>query len=147
MALGCAMRIFLLAILGFLLSGCASLTAADKSEPLSLSPKTLAAGECGLYIWAADRAKTFTLFASPREITYLKAGQPIALIENNPPALPATKREFVDAEGKRLNLTLLSPQIIDGGTRYKSGRLTSLSDDGWEKVMPIVGLYACQPIV
>jgi hypothetical protein len=62
------------------------------------------------------------------------------------PALPsAASREFIDVSGAAYTLTLLSPQKIDGGTRYKTGRLVSLDDEGWERVIPIVGLYACQP--
>jgi len=107
----------------------------------------LAAGECGLYVWTADAAKTFTLFAAPSEVSYLKGGKTIALTEKNSTVPPASTREFMDPEGKSLNLTLLAPQEIENGIRYKAGRLTSLSDDGWEKVVPIVGLYACQPLL
>lgn len=145
MALGCSMRVCFLA-LGFLLAGCATLTPESKTKMPVPSSKTLAAGECGLYVWTANAAKTFTLFASPTEIAYLKAGRNIPLTESSPTTPPSTNREFIDSDGKRLSLTLLSPQDIDGGTRYKSGRLVSLSEDGWEKVVPIVGLYACQPV-
>ena len=140
------MRIYFLA-LGFLLAGCATLAPQSQTEMPTFSGKTLASGECGLYVWTADAAKTFTLFASPTEIAYLKAGRNIPLTESSPTMPPSTNREFIDSDGKRLSLTLLSPQDIDGGTRYKSGRLVSLSEDGWEKVVPIVGLYACQPVI
>ena len=140
------MRILLLA-LGLVLASCATLTPNDKKEQISISGKTLAAGECGLYVWTADAAKTFTLFAAPSEVSYLKGGKTIALTEKNSTVPPASTREFMDPEGKSLNLTLLAPQEIENGIRYKAGRLTSLSDDGWEKVVPIVGLYACQPLL
>lgn len=140
------MRILLLA-LGLVLASCATLTTNDKKEQISISGKTLAAGECGLYVWTADVAKTFTLFAAPSEVSYLKGGKTIALTEKNSTVPPASTREFMDPEGKSLNLTLLAPQEIENGIRYKAGRLTSLSDDGWEKVVPIVGLYACQPLL
>lgn len=140
------MRILLLA-LGLVLASCATLTTNDKKEQISISGKTLAAGECGLYVWTADAAKTFTLFAAPSEVSYLKGGKTIALTEKNSTVPPASTREFIDPEGKSLNLTLLAPQEIENGIRYKAGRLTSLSDDGWEKVVPIVGLYACQPLL
>lgn len=140
------MRILLLA-LGLVLASCATLTTNDKKEQISISGKTLATGECGLYVWTADAAKTFTLFAAPSEVSYLKGGKTIALTEKNSTVPPASTREFMDPEGKSLNLTLLAPQEIENGIRYKAGRLTSLSDDGWEKVVPIVGLYACQPLL
>ena len=140
------MRVYFLA-LGLLLAGCATLAPQSETEMPAFSGKTLAPGECGLYVWTADAAKTFTLFASPSEITYLQAGRDMPLTEKSPTTPPSINREFIDSDGKRLSLTLLSPQDIDGGTRYKSGRLVSLSEDGWEKVVPIVGLYACQPVI
>jgi len=137
------MRLFVLA-LGLILAGCATTSDKDSGET-GMSSKTLAAGECGLYVWTADAAKTFTLFAGPMGVSFLRSGAEIPLVEKNPTTPPAQARKFVDESGKEINLTLLSPQDIEGGTRYKTGRLTSLAEDGWEKVVPIVGLYACQP--
>lgn len=145
MALRLDMRLYVLA-LGLLLAGCAT-TSDVPSSKVGISGKALAAGECGLYVWTADAAKHFTLFASPHEISFFNNGDTISLIEVDASTRPAGRREFLNPEGKTLQLTLLSPQDFDGGTRYKAGRLTSLSDDGWEKVVPIVGLYACQPII
>jgi len=140
------MRILLLA-LGIVLAGCATSVEAVKKDEASISGKTLEPGECGLYVWTADAAKTFTLFATPSELSYFRDGETISLTEKNPTRPPSSSREFFDPDGKSLALTLLSPQDIDGGRRFKAGRLTSLSDDGWEKVVPVVGLYACQPLV
>jgi len=140
------MRLFILG-LGVLLVGCATTAKDDSKTRKGLMNKTLASGECGLYVWTADTTKTFTLFATPSEITYLNDASETSLTEKNPTTPPATSREFMDQQGKALTLTLLSPQQIDGGTRYKAGRLTSISEDGWEKVVPVVGLYACQPII
>ena len=140
------MRILLLA-LGLVLAGCATAPKNDTQNTKNISGKTLAAGECGLYVWTADAEKIFTLFAAPHEISYVKNDKTVALTEENPTIPPASSRKFIDPEGKSLTLTLLAPQEINGGTRYKAGRLTSVSEDGWEKVVPIVGLYACQPLI
>ena len=135
-------------VLGLLLAGCATMAKDDvKSSAANAQAKILAPGECGLYVWTADAAKSFTLFASASETQYFKGATEISLIEKNPTNPPSTNRKFMDETGKALRLTLLSPQDIDGGTRYKSGRLTSLTDDGWETVVPVVGLYACQPLL
>ncbi len=145
MALRLDMRLYVLA-LGLLLAGCAT-TSDAPSGKTGISTKTLAAGECGLYVWTADAAKQFILFASPHEISFFNNGDTISLIEVDESTRQAGSREFLNPEGETLQLTLLSPQDFDGGTRYKAGRLTSLADDGWEKVVPVVGLYACQPII
>lgn len=136
---------FVILALGLVFAGCATTAKDEPKTPTGLSTKTLAAGECGLYVWTADAAKTFTLFVSPSGITYSNGVSKMSLTEKNPTSPPASSREFMDANGKAMTLTLLSSQEIDGGTRYKAGRLTSLADDGWEKVVPVVGLYACQP--
>jgi len=140
------MRLYFL-VLGLVLAGCATPAKDVPSQTTGSASKTLAAGECGLYVWTADVAKTFTLFAAPSEVSYFEGDKTIDLIEKNPTVEPPSSREFIDPKGKSLNLTLLAPQEINGGTRYKAGRLTSLSDDGWEKVVPVVGLYACQPVI
>ncbi len=144
MALRSAMRLLPLAFI-FVLAGCASTTSEGPLNGGHTPSKTLSPGECGLYVWTADMTKTFKLFAAPTEISYFADDESVSLAELNPATPPAADRKFIDPDGKSLELTLLSPQDIDGGVRYKAGRLTSLSDDGWEKVVPIVGLYACQP--
>jgi len=140
------MRIFLIA-LGLVLASCVTAAKDDIKNEAGIPSITLAAGECGLYVWTADAAKNFTLFATPTETSYFRGGKTIGLTEKNPTIPPASNREFIDLDGKSLNLTLLAPEEIDGGIRYKAGRLTSLSEDGWEKVVPVVGLYACQPLI
>lgn len=140
------MRIFALALSLFLV-GCASVSKDKPNLPMpTLSSKSLAPGECGLYVWTADASKTFTLFASPSEISLFQNKVEFALTEKNPVSPPPPNREFRDRAGKAYSLSLLSPQEIEGGIRYKAGRLTSITEDGWEKLVPIVGLYACQPI-
>lgn len=138
------MRSVLLAF-AVLFAGCATMAEGSK-ESAEISGKSLAPGECGLYVWTADEAKRFTLFASPRDNSFFEMGKTISLTEVDPMTRQEGTREFLTPEGKSLQLTLLSPQDFDGGTRYKAGRLTSLSEEGWEKVVPVVGLYACQPL-
>jgi len=149
MALRGTMR-HLLLISVFLLSGCATLDKIKESDtpptPESSVP-TLAAGECGLFIWTADADKIFTLFSSETDTALYKNGEKRGLTEKNPSLSFKTDRQFMDASGAAYNLTLLSPQDIEGGIRYKAGRLVTLDDEGWERVTPIVGLYACQPLI
>lgn len=141
------MRVYILSLVLFL-SACETLSPnIEKSQDGVIAGKTLAPGECGLYVWTADAAKTFTLFASPSEISYFEKSVEILLTETNNANPQSTIRNFTDETGKIFNLTLLSPESIEGGIRYKAGRLTSLSSDGWEKVVPIVGFYACQPLL
>lgn len=116
------------------------------SEMPGLDARKLSPGECGLFVWTADAAKTFTLFAGDTQIAVNKDGEEVILTEKNPTDPPALSREFMDADENLYRLTLLAPNPIEGGTRYGAGRLMSLDEEGWEKVVPVIGLTACQPV-
>ena len=111
MALRCRMRLIFI-IFVFFLSGCATLTKPEPKSTLSeiadkaLSANALSAGECGLYVWKADAAKTFLLFAGPTGVSYMKDGQEMSLTEQNPVVPPQRERIFMDTSGQSLNLTL-----------------------------------------
>jgi len=51
---------FLILVLGLILAGCATLAKGGIGETAGLSAKTLAAGECGLYVWTADASGNST---------------------------------------------------------------------------------------
>jgi len=60
-------------------------------------------------------------------------------------ALPP-KQVFTSDDGTSVSIDMRSPQLIAQGTRYKSGLLRlRASAPGDTKVVPVVGLSACQP--
>ncbi len=118
-----------------------------------LGPRTLASGDCGLFIWTADSARRLVLFtrpggadavwhdgASEQVLTVSRAASPAIV------GLPS-KQSFVSGP-VALTYDLRAPQAITQGTRYKSGVLklksTGNAGQAWETVMPVVGLSACQ---
>lgn len=140
-------------IFAIALTGCATAGGgADKDKPEAqlersgLSARKLGPGECGLYVWKADSAKNFILFSSQSESALFEDEAELALTRSSA-GKTATDITFTDEAGQERALSLLDAEEIEGGIRYKAGRLVSRTSDGWEKVVPIVGLYACQPTI
>ena len=143
----------------FLLSACASMPKPGMADVNSagqskaqLSPRTLASGDCGLFVWTADVARRFILFTRPSgqdAVWHDGTGEkPLRLNSLPPPktqALPP-KQVFTSDDGTSVSIDMRSPQLIAQGTRYKSGLLRlRASAPGDTKVVPVVGLSACQP--
>lgn len=127
------------------LSGCTSL-GTNKAEPEGrdgLSPRKLSAGECGLFVWKADQAKTFILFADNKSAALYRNDQEVILTRALNDDIP-NKLNFIDPSGQDISVILLEANSFQDSTRYKSGRLTSLDNNGWEIVTPVVGLYSCK---
>jgi len=43
-----------------------------------------------------------------------------------------------------MTLSLSGPEAITDGTRYKTGTLSTITGEGWEKIIPVHGLSACK---
>ncbi len=147
----------------FLLSACAS-TSIEEADPLSvskqntgltdgeLSQQELAPGECGLFLWRRGSQSRFIFFA--------KAGQETAamLFEDIERELMRTGiqgdifGQFLTRmsyetvpPGMRVDLTLEPGEIISGGQKVSAGSITVTDSQGWETILPIAGVRACQP--
>jgi len=137
------------------LSACATIpgtgsetAAAPKTD--RLSPRSLPPGECGMFVWTANEAKKFLLFAQyvkGRAIwfngdaeEYLKT----LSVYGDPSNGQYPGQIFETQNAKTLTLDLKQPEIITNGTRFKGGTLTVSSGEDWDQVRPVVGLAACQ---
>lgn len=143
------MRFLLLPAL-ILISACANVPETSVAVPAnsnSLSARTLAPNECGLFVWTADVDKRFKLFSQSQTGSGIWNGPngetAISLTEKSgaPTDGQYPKQSF---EGAGLTLVLRDAEGITQGTRYKEGTLTQLSPEGWDKVTPVVGLSMCQ---
>lgn len=115
----------------------------------SLSARTLARDECGLFVWTAGAKRRFILFSQADKKTGLwaKNGEiPLALIraEGLSAHMQYPVSTFETPSGQVLALALAEAQVITHGTRFKSGTLTYTTQEGWDKIVPVVGLAACQ---
>lgn len=114
-----------------------------------LPAQTLDAGDCGLFVWAATMSKPFILFSradQSRGLWYHEIQEPISLIKGSGASAfgQFPENRFQRPNGQMLDLALSNAEMIEDGIRYKSGTLTFQTVEGWEKVMPVIGLAACQ---
>ena len=137
----------------FFLSACASLPDAKGSPEkmpdaaTGLSARTLAAGECGLFVWAADAQKDFIFFGqsqNARAVWYSNKSETTLSLKSQS-GTPA-QGQYPKQVYAPLTLDLRNPQNITSGTRYRAGTLTQRGPQGWDKVTPVVGLSACKPV-
>lgn len=138
----------------FALSACASLpnikpldqSAADQSYADRLPPQNLAPGKCGLFIWASDTGQKFIGFDTEGEVKLVLDnrtfnGRHIYGSEVND-LERSYKVKSAGGEPKDVSLSLVEDKEITEGTRYY-GRLKSFTDEGWERLTPIIALYSC----
>lgn len=117
-----------------------------------LPPQTLAAGECGLFLWGMAAPRRFTFF------TEASSGEALVLHESAPHKLVMTdtngevfgqfftQMQYLSADGSwSINLSLKPGEVLEGGQRVESGRLVTTGADGWETVLPVTGVRACIP--
>lgn len=138
------LKIITASFIGFL-AGCATVDTASvpQTERIGLSPRTLASGDCGLFVWKADQAKTFILYVDQKKAVFYQNGQETIITPADKTDI-RTERLFTDKNGQKMSLSLREAQTFQESTRYKSGSITNLDANGWETVIPVVGLYSCQ---
>ena len=138
------------------LSACSSLpdglkSSNSKSEKLEdrLSPRDLTQGECGIFVWTADAARRFVFFSQatdPMASWWSGDGEQfIQRISSDGQAAfeQSSIQTFGLPDGGSLRVALSDPEEVANGTRYKTGAITQTGSDGWEKVMPVFGVAAC----
>lgn len=139
-----------------LFAGCASVANSGKTQTSNaaklddrLAPRNLNNGECGIFVWTADIAKRFIFFSQadkPTASWWSKDGE-IEITRRASDGISAfdqlPAQNFDIPSGGRLKVTLFDPEDVDNGTRYKSGAITQTTIDGWEKVVPVIGMSAC----
>ena len=126
-----------------------SSASSQASQESRLPAQTLAPGECGLFVFRRDDARSFTLFAREGAGAKLFDGQERILSQTDksgtPYDLQYPVQSFVTDQGMRVDLTLSDPQVLDQGTRYTNGLLEQTLPDGWSLKMPVAALSICLP--
>ncbi len=142
-----------------LLSACASNDAGVRAAPPapsvpesgSLPAQPLAAGECGLFLWTQDTPRRFIFFskAGGRTAEFMRSDtqQTLSLTRQGGSLFGQfmTNMDYQSAEGESVSLHLTAGERVEGGEKIASGRLEILNAGGWETVIPVSGLRACQP--
>lgn len=138
------MRGLWFALTASLLTACA--TAGEEGAPITetlsesarlteLPPRTLEAGECGLFGWAREDGQ-FVFFSSDEAAQLVSDNR----LSNLTPEgdFPATRYD------PDVMLDLGTAEFLDGGQRYPEARLTVIQADGFELVQPLVLVLSCQ---
>jgi hypothetical protein len=153
------MRYLALILLGGWLVACTTtdgriVSASQEQTPTEFSQlpgRYLQVGECGLFVWTAAEPHRFIAFSrsdtGKAEILYGHRIEQYLISKQTgtPTNEQFPVQDLVSGSGQKLVLKLAQPQTIDDGTRYRSGRLSSQTADGWQKVTPVIGLSVCMP--
>ena len=145
------MRYISVFILSFLLSACASTPSPsgasnvkEITELTSLPPQSLNPGDCGLFIWTSGERQSFIGFESQEGVKLLDNGQVVNASRQEGNDLGAEERIYSFGENESLKLTLRKETDITEGQRF-IGRFTSKTDEGWERILPVVAVLSCLP--
>ena len=124
---------------------------ASQEQMPGLPTQKLEPGECGLFLWTQKQPRRFVYFA--------KANEPTAMlgVEDTPETMRQTsvsgglfgqfmtEQVWMRPSGQSAQLTLVPGQPLENGQRLRSAKLTLESPEGWETIVPVLGLRACQP--
>ena len=134
------MRFYFVILCAVVLSACA--TTPDATGSAKITETTLKPGECGLYGWSVDAKRDFIFFADENSARYNSVTGPADL--NAQSAFPSL--DYLDEAGRSVTLRLGSGEVMDGGMRYPSARIVTMTDEGWERLQPVAMVRSCQPI-
>tara|TARA_R110002073_G_scaffold83847_3_gene199751 strand:- start:219 stop:707 length:489 start_codon:yes stop_codon:yes gene_type:complete len=115
-----------------------------------LPSQTLAPGECGLFLWTQSAPVRFVFFAEAgTDKAVMNIGgteSPLELTASRGTLFGQfmTQMTYRSPDGN-VGLSFKPGELLDGGQRIEHGRLSLVSKDGWETMIPVLGLSACQP--
>ncbi len=116
-----------------------------------LGPQTLAAGECGLFLWSKTDVTKFIFFSRAQSGTalYNQGGQTVTLSQTSAGGdifgQFNTVMGYAGTSGSVLELTFQPGEDLEGGQRVDDGLLTLTDTEGWRTKLPVLGVRACQP--
>lgn len=153
-----AMKYFLLTTITVLLSAsltsCVSLPEISNTEVKKdakeytgrLPPQNLLPGTCGLFVWSADSEQTFIGFETNDHVKLILGGKHLEGRRISKAGVSFPDRTYnlqnSDNVAIEVSVSLIEDKEIAEGTRYY-GRLKSVTENGWERLTPIVALYSC----
>ena len=120
------------------------------ARPFELGPQTLAPDECAMFLWTV---------AEPRRLVLVTKAMPgvgklnlhrteVELTQNSAGGdlfgQFMTETVF-DAQGQLVTVSVVPGEDIEGGQRVSSGRILLRDGEGWETIVPVIGVRACQP--
>lgn len=125
--------------------------AIDSVPSSGLGPQDLPAGECGLFLWSKTDLSKLIFFSKalsgqavfaqsddPIQLTQTRAGGDIFGQFN-------TRMTYLSEDGREIQLSLEPGEMMNGGQRLQSSLVNLVDAEGWQTVLPVLGVRACQP--
>ncbi|KCZ94297.1 hypothetical protein [Hyphomonas johnsonii] len=146
-----------LLIASALVSACSSQDKPAPTPPASalsdsgeLSPQQLGPGECGLFLWTHAQPNRFIFFSragTDTAIMRLKgAEKPLTLVQRRGGLFGQFMTDMrFNSDAGTITISFVPGAELDGGQRIDSGRISIVGKEGWETLIPVYGLSACEP--
>lgn len=148
-------------LLAFTLGGCAAFggskpapepAATAAPAPDQLPAQTLLPGQCGVFLWTLAEPRRFVFFerAGDNAALFHVDGANVELgltgVDGALMGAFAVKRSLRTPDGAlSAQLDLTPGDALEGGQGISQARMTLTRPDGWRVVLPLAGVYACQP--
>ena len=128
-------------------------TRADNiAEPSDQLPaQALPPGKCGLFLWSKDEPRRLVFFTEADAVAANAAlGMGAVLLTRTKQGGRLfgqfmTESNYVAPDGGVVSLVFVPGAMLEDGQRISEGRISVIAPEGWETLIPVVGLRACQP--
>ena len=125
--------------------------AIDSVPSSGLGPQNVEPGECALFLWSKTDTTKFIFFskALSGQATFAQGEEPLTLtqISAGGDILGQfnTRTSYLAPDGRELELTIEPGEVMIDGQRIEDGLIRLDDIEGWQTVLPVVGVRACQP--
>ena len=125
--------------------------APETPKPGNLPSQTLPGGECALFLWTQGEPRRFIFFSRAStgvaEVMFSEGQQTLTLTRQGGTLFGQfmTDMDFVTPASESVNLRITPGELVENGQKISSGRIKILNAGGWETLIPVVGIRACQP--
>ncbi len=114
-----------------------------------LPPQSLAVDECGLFLWSISGTPQFVFFskATSGAATVLLDGMPTDISQTSSGGDVfgqfLTRQTFAAPAGVSVDVAFEPGEELIDGQRIDSGRIIITDAEGWETILPVLGVRAC----
>ncbi|MCR9269594.1 MAG: hypothetical protein ACX94B_12210 [Henriciella sp.] len=125
--------------------------AIDSVPSSGLGPQDLPAGECGLFLWSKTDLSKLIFFskALSGQAVFAQGEDPITLTQTGAGGdifgQFNTRMSYLSGDGREIRLDLVPGDMMNGGQRLQSSLVNLVDAEGWQTVLPVLGVRACQP--